>query len=289
MLTIEQAIIKIFGPLPRLARDADADKPDSWITTENGTHVPIKNGALAGKVGRKIEESKSGKAGGEASISITGNELGSYADAKELRQKAVQYYKDNLQKNPAHRADIGKIRFSGKGMDETKSFSADPDKLLMLPALRNIIETGTLGKEEKLKHPRRDGIVAFIPITKRVDFKGKPKEVEALIGKDRNGNLYYDLFLDGKRQKESPASGVGHNPRLSGDSKPGVNPVAELNVNIFFPRVNPDNIAYDRAYLAEVTLALRAYFKKYPDPPYKQPSGSLAEILNVNIKETGGY
>jgi hypothetical protein len=56
LLPLAEALRRIKWPAP-VARDADTGKPDSWITTENGTHVPIKNGALAGKVGRKIEES----------------------------------------------------------------------------------------------------------------------------------------------------------------------------------------------------------------------------------------
>lgn len=123
---------------------------------------------------------------------------------KELRQKAVDYYKANLQGKPAHRDDIGEIRFTRKGMEKTVSFSGDADKLLIFPALRGIIETGKLGKEEKPDHYRKDDIVAFIPISKTIKFKGESKHVEVLIAKDTQGNLYYDMYLDYRRSKKIP-------------------------------------------------------------------------------------
>jgi len=184
-------------------------KPKSWITV-NGARIPLdKDGKPAGVVGEKIKESEERKGGEGEVVAITGSELGSYSDTKELRKKAIDYYKENLQGKPARRDDIGEIRFSGKGIDETATFSANPDKLLMVPALRGIIETGSLGKEEPLNHPRKDGIMAFVPITKTIGFKGKPKDVEVLVGKDEKGNLYYDLFLDNSRQKRKKDSPVG--------------------------------------------------------------------------------
>ncbi|MDR1397020.1 MAG: DUF2213 domain-containing protein [Desulfarculales bacterium] len=187
--------------------------------------------------------------GSGQSTTITGNELGEYKNVKELRQKAVDYYKNNLQGKPAHRDDIGEIRFSDKGLDKTIHLSANEDKLLMFPALKGIVETGKLGKEEALNHPRKDGIVAFIPVTKTVDFKGKPKEVEVLLGKDAFGKLYYNLYLDNSRQAEKRKNSLTVGMRnkvmvrrefLMGawDNKPSpldsnINPEEE-KINIFF-------------------------------------------------------
>lgn len=220
-----------------------------------GPDVVVADGALDAR-DTAFEESKHprdksgrfGKGRGESSgergvssgteISLTGNELGSYRDVKELRQKAVDYYKEHLQGKPAHRDDIGEIRFTRKGMEKSRSFSGNPDKLLMFPAIRDIIETGKLGREEAIDHSRNDDIVAFIPISSTVNFKGKPREVELLLGKDRNGNLYYDLFLEKRQKKESPASGVGNKPTVGGDST-GFQPAVDLNIAIKPVRVNP--------------------------------------------------
>lgn len=220
-----------------------------------GPDVVVADGALDAR-DTAFEESKHprdksgrfGKGRGESSgergvssgteISLTGNELGSYRDVKELRQKAVDYYKEHLQGKPAYRDDIGEIRFTRKGMEKSRSFSGNPDKLLMFPAIRDIIETGKLGREEAIDHSRNDDIVAFIPISSTVNFKGKPREVELLLGKDRNGNLYYDLFLEKRQKKESPASGVGNKPTVGGDST-GFQPAVDLNIAIKPVRVNP--------------------------------------------------
>ena len=117
----------------------------------------------------------------------------------------------------------------------------------MLPALRDIIETGKLGKEEQLDHPRKDGIVAFVPITKTVSFKGSPKEVEVLLGKDAQGNVYYDLFLDNQRQKKSPTRNLGQKPGLAGDSTSGATPAVELNIKILPQHVNSHCLIFDQS------------------------------------------
>lgn len=201
---------------------------------EEGKHPRDKSGRF-GK-GSGESENKSDNAASGKEITLTGKELGDYKDVKELRQKAVDYYKEHLQGKPAHRDDIGEIRFSRKGRGETFSFSVNPDKLLIIPALRDIIEKGKLGREEALNHPRKDGIVAFIPVTKTVNLKGRPQEVEVLLGKDENGNLYYDMFLE-QRKNPLPVTG-SHNPRPAGDST-GFQPAVDLNIAIKPVRVNP--------------------------------------------------
>ncbi len=219
----------------------DAREGEGWITTKNGKRVHFKDGEIdKGNIGQENGGKRGGSSGKE--ISLTGKELGDYKDVKELRQKVVAWYKEHLQGKPAHRDDVGEIRFSKKGRDEMKTFSADQDKLLMVPALRNIIETGTLGQEEPLNHPREDGIVAFVPVTKKIKFKGESREVEVLLGKDQRGNLYYDLFLDGARQegkKKSPASYPEPKSGVAGDSMTDMPSAVALNIAIDSIRVNP--------------------------------------------------
>lgn len=215
----------------------DAREGEGWITTKNGKRVHFKDGEIdKGNIGQENGGKRGGSSGKE--ISLTGKELGDYKDVKELRQKVVAWYKEHLQGKPAHRDDIGEIHFTRKGMEKSRSFSGNPDKLFMFPAIRDIIETGKLGKEETIDHSRNDDIVAFIPISSTVYFKGKPREVEVLLGKDRKGNLYYDLFLEKRHKKESPASGVGNKPTVGGDST-GFPPAIDLNIAIKPVRVNP--------------------------------------------------
>ncbi len=266
-----------------------------------GPDVVVADGALRGAHDAAFEESKhprdksgrfgngSGESGGErgassgAKISLTGNELGSYRDVKELRQKAVDYYKEHLQGKPAHRDDIGEIQFTRKGMEKSRSFSGNPDKLLMFPAIRDIIETGKLGKEEAIDHSRNDDIVAFIPISSTVDFKGKPREVEVLLGKDRKGNLYYDLFLEKRHKKESPASGVGNKPTVGGDST-GFPPAVDLNIAIKPVRVNPQPVADTTRkpnLIQGVVMKLKRWFRgaQDADPETERKEVDLAQAI----------
>ena len=79
---------------------------------------------------------------------------------------------------------------------EMRDLDTEENKLLMVPVLREIIETGELGEEVFLKYPRKDGIVSFVPITQMVNFKGENVMVEVLVGRDKNGNSSYELYND---------------------------------------------------------------------------------------------
>ena len=194
------------------------------------------------------------------SVNITGNELGDYTnkakedftdkDMKKLRDEAKDYFQKYYQKasskalpsaSYAYREDVGEIQFTKRGIDETIAWSADPDKLLLIPFLKQIIETGKLGKSESGTHLRqRKGQavlldVTFYPITKTVNFKGESRDVEVLIWQDKQGHFYYDLFLDGSRQKKkSPTSLLESKSRHVGDSSN----IVEDNISDYFWNVN---------------------------------------------------
>lgn len=67
--------------------------------------------------------------------------FGKYKDINELREKAYQYYRKNIQGKPV---DIGKyknIRIARKSAERYKHYGADERKLLIVPKLREILET----------------------------------------------------------------------------------------------------------------------------------------------------
>lgn len=191
--------------------------------------------------------SKSGETGGaeQSPITVKGNELGEYKDIKELRQKAKDYYSTHFQGKTVHKEGLGEIRFSGKGIKETISHSNE-DKLKLVPSIKDIIEHGKIGDIEKPKHPRKDGMVEFIPIKTTVEFgNDKKRAVEVLIGKDENGNLYYDLFTDNLRYKTTSDSNAKQNPRPSEVISKDTLPQPDLFVNIFFEE---DEMTNDAAF-----------------------------------------
>jgi hypothetical protein len=146
---------------------------------------------------------KFSRAGVESAITLTGQELGEFGDdTKALRKTAIAWYQDNLQGRPATHPTLGEVRFTKKGRDEVKSFSADPDKLKLVPALREIIERGEHVRTEPIDHPRADGVVAFHIIEADIALAGAPLRVMVDVGVDENGNLFYDLFKDAAAHEE---------------------------------------------------------------------------------------
>ena len=142
---------------------------------ENDSHDP-KNGQFASK-----------------GISLTGKELGEYKDAKELRQKAVDYYKANLQGKTVKHPKLGEILFSRPGMNKFINSGADEVKIKMITALPTIIEKGEYVGEEKPEHDKNGTILKFHRIKNTVELEGKTHKVSVLIWEDRQGNKFYNL------------------------------------------------------------------------------------------------
>ncbi len=130
-----------------------------------------------------------------SSFSLSGKELGVYRDIKELREKAKSYYREHYQGKTLQRYGLGIVNFSRKGINETLSKGSQETKIKLIPAIKDIILNGKIGEEINLKHPRKDDIVSFIPITHKVKMEEKEYNVGVLLGRDRRGHLYYDMFV----------------------------------------------------------------------------------------------
>lgn len=128
--------------------------------------------------------------------SLTGKELGSYKSIKELRQKAVDYYKNNLQGTTVKNKNLGSVLFSGKGLRKFIASSADEVKLKMILAIPSIIEKGEYSGAEKPSHTRTDSIVKFHRIGMKVFLGGKKYRASVLVGEDAAGNKFYNLNPD---------------------------------------------------------------------------------------------
>lgn len=107
----------------------------------------------------------------ETTATITGKEFGEYTDIKDLRAKALTYYKEHLQGTFAHNDLLGDIRLSdevvaaeevpgdvkltGKGKKEMSYASGNPFKLLAVVHLKDIISNANIiaiTKSQKEKH-----------------------------------------------------------------------------------------------------------------------------------------
>lgn len=130
-------------------------------------------------------------------------DISTKSDIKEIRSDATQYLKDIVRKQDISHPTLGKIRVSNKGIKEFINESANPHKLALVPHLKELIETSTIGKEEAPRHPRKDNIVSFIPLYNDAIIDNKAYNTKIWIGKDNAGNLFYDVKL----QEESTETG----------------------------------------------------------------------------------
>lgn len=160
---------------------------------ENPNHSSKNGQFISGRGTGKKNETGSQKGASSAPIEITGNELGDYKDIKELRQKAVDYYKNNLQGKTVKHPELGEVLFSGKGLRKFISSSANEEKIKMLPSVSSIIKQGEYQSEEKPSHQREDGIIKFHRISNTVNMAGKKYQASVLVGEDKAGNKFYNL------------------------------------------------------------------------------------------------
>lgn len=166
---------------------------------ENPNHSSKNGQFISGGGTGKKNETGTQQGASSAPIEITGNELGDYKDIKELRQKAVDYYKNNLQGKYAQNPKLGKVLFSRKGKKEFGHFSANPDKLKMVVVLKKILDTSSNVKTEDLHKLRQDGAIRFHRVTGKVQIgtgdRARALQVNVLVWEDRDGNKFYDLEL----------------------------------------------------------------------------------------------
>lgn len=233
--------------LPKNNRQFVCDAMDitvPWTQDENPNHNP-ENGQFApkGHGGSQSAEpaAKSEANGTPGVVKITGQELGDYKDIKELRQKAVDYYKTHLQGKSVEHPELGKVLFSRKGINKVISSSGNENKLKFVPALLNMIESGKYAGEEALKHPREDGIVKFHRLNHVVQFKEKKYNTSVLVGEDKQGNRFYNFNEDVDGWKEKNLSTAG--PRQSrGDGK-ATNSIADNEENFNMKKLSEMSIS----------------------------------------------
>jgi len=155
-------------------------------------------------------------------VELTGAELdGSFEAARD-------YFRQHLQGQTVHRAEIGNIRVTGKGWHKAKrGLKTDTLKAKLFPAIQPIIEHGTYHGRETVEG-RADDIVAFHYFDGSVLIGGDAVQVGVTVAEDSRGNLFYNLNHDADRlwQKSKKArhelrlEARGGKPSADGDSSP---------------------------------------------------------------------
>ena len=152
---------------------------------------------LTGKYSVDLELSEEQEIYNDKQIIITEEEIkqyfGEYKDIKELREKAIKYFANNIQ---GKTFDIGKfknIRISRNARDRYQKYSFDERKLLIIPKLLEILKTAKYKISSDPYKVRKDKISKFHYFTNKITLKKEIYEIYITIGEDENGNLFYDL------------------------------------------------------------------------------------------------
>ena len=127
-------------------------------------------------------------------------------DPKKMREDAEAFFMNVIKKQDISHPQLGEIRVSDKGISEFMHYTGNLDKLALVPHLKELIETSTVGEREDLTHPRGDGIVAFYPLYNDAIIDGKNYDVTTKIGVDRKGNLFYTILLDENKNSANGGS-----------------------------------------------------------------------------------
>ena len=166
-----------------LENSKDDDVVD-WITV-HGNHIPLKKGQSKEDAIKEFIEQK------ERNVEVDPYKIGSKSmDIKELRQRAVSYYKEKFAGTRAKNKDLGEIIFSRNGYKKPIAFSADERKLRVFPYLREIVEKGILIRNEEDVHGKKFN--KWHQLVATISY-GKDKiKARINIREDNNGKLYYD-------------------------------------------------------------------------------------------------
>lgn len=176
---------------------ANPNSPAAWLKkhalefANEGKRKPGKGLYQNGKLNKE----------GFYSTNITGNELGSYKDVSDLRNKAVEWYRNNLQGTTAYNPTIGEIRlgkgiqqsnigFNSKGRGKMKVTSAKPEKLLATRYLKELIENNAFVTEADGQKEKHNG-EHFYYIHGALNINGKRQYIVITVKEAHNEVLDY--------------------------------------------------------------------------------------------------
>lgn len=139
----------------------------------------------------------------ETTATIKGNEFGEYADIKELREKALDYYKRELQGHSVYNEFLGNIKFeenepdgeiqiTGSGRKKMSSSTANPLKLLSIKSLKELISGANIITAAEAKDGRHKGWKFYYLHSNVETNKGKQYVVVTVADKGSGAIDYYN-------------------------------------------------------------------------------------------------
>lgn len=206
----------------------------------------------------------------ETTATIKGNEFGEYVDIKELREKALDYYKRELQGHSVYNELLGNIKFeekepdgevqiTGSGRKKMSSSTANPLKLLSIKSLKELISGANIITAAEAKDGRHKGWKFYYLHSNVETNKGKQYVVVTVADKGSGAIDYYNhnIYTEEEYKKiesdinatlEHRVSSTGRfsqNTSLSSDLiiYPSINIYKKKNLEqykIYHQRINKD-------------------------------------------------
>lgn len=135
-------------------------------------------------------------------IVVSGNELGDFPDTdegKKMLRSAAKAFLSEMRGEWIDCPILGKqVEIRQRGIKETIAFSADPRKLKLIPAIRQIISTAaSFSKEENHKLQQKPDVLAYFKLKNTVSIGGEsPVSVSVVVAEDSLGAMHYDMIID---------------------------------------------------------------------------------------------
>ena len=178
---------------------------------------------------KSAREQENKKAADEGSVVVTGREFGEYADIKELRKKALQYYKEHLQGTSVENAllgeididDIGLAEFTGSGKRELKNSSAKEEKLLLVKHLPALIHDATdISGKKSSKENHAGEYFYYLHTTAKINGEETPVEITLVKRNNRRIQYYNHTLPTLEKNKKIESASVSTEPEsLNGPSE----------------------------------------------------------------------
>jgi phage-related protein (TIGR01555 family) len=123
---------------------------------------------------------------------LDGNELNSFS-GETLQEKALNYYKQKLQKTTVENPILGEIIFSRKGGNKLDATLVSDDRAKMVPAIPTILKSNIVKTETPTREHQKDGIVKFHYVYGKVNLDGKEHIAAVNVLEDKFGRKFYNL------------------------------------------------------------------------------------------------
>jgi hypothetical protein len=246
------------------------------------------------KPGRGLYQQGKLNKDGFYSANITGSEMGSYKDVSDLRNKTVEWYRNNLQGTTAYNPTIGEIRlgkgipeskigFNSKGRGKMKVTSAKPEKLLATRYLKELIENNAFVTEaDGQKASHQDEHFYYIHGALNINGKRQYIVINVKESADKVLNYYnHNVFNENEYKKIEDAL----KPTVPTDSSVGQN----LNEQSSFANsVSQKGQVYKQQRIVEGKEKTKGMIEPQDDGRYVISLFEGADASTV-IHETGHY